>query len=234
MEDEIALADGLLALGLAQGESGDTDAGSTLRAALRLARKRRPSVIEPIVLAGLAVEDLKRGRHRTALRRYSSAADLAHELGDVVHEAESVAAVAEIAATVRDTPRSLESLQRLIDLVQQQEAPLDHALVGITRIGDAWYQVGDIEGAAGVFAAGIVLAAAEGGDPDREDFWRRLGRAAVAPFVYANARGVPTEPLEQALIEALRANVGRRFGVLARVVKVAAASQRAAASRRSS
>jgi tetratricopeptide (TPR) repeat protein len=213
--NEVELADVLGTLGLAESAAIGPGAGETaFRTSLGLARKHRLRAAEAVALGGLAQGDFAKGRHRKALALYEQAALIEREQNDHRHEAESLAAVVEAAAHLRDVKKFEQHLQRLIDVVQKDGGPVDVALAGIARSGGVWLRHGELETAAETFSTGILLAAAEGGDPGGAPFARLVGRAVVAPFVYAHEHGIAADEVEGAI----RRSLGARLAGSGRVL----------------
>jgi tetratricopeptide (TPR) repeat protein len=191
---------GTLGLALAAAESLE-EAVDVLDSSLRLASDLDLKGTQAIALGGLASVEYRREEFEAARDLYERAAAVERETHDVPHEAESMAALVQTNALLNDVPRAEAAAQRLVDLVQNENAPPDVALHGLEIAALMFLQAGHLEEAASMYAVGIVLSGESRGDAD---LINALGRAVIAPFIHGAKHGVDEERLAKQVAAALR------------------------------
>jgi tetratricopeptide (TPR) repeat protein len=187
------------------------DAEASFRDVLAQSLRERSPSIAAVALGGLAAVAFSRRDYQGASRLYRRAARIERSMGDANHEAESLAALLEVDARLNRRRAFMKDIQRMIDVVQHEAAPLETALLGTSRSGGAWLEAANEDMAAEAFASGILLALVEGGEPTSPSFLRSVGKAVVAPFIYARLYQKPVDDLQAAITSRLAKPLGRRL-----------------------
>jgi tetratricopeptide (TPR) repeat protein len=222
LQGQMQIGGSVATLGLAQLGLDDLEgATASFKEGLRLARRTRDRSTEAISLGGLGQVAFDKGRFPAAIRYFLRAVDIESEDSDPTHETETWASLAETAARLNDKDRFESYLQHLIDTVQKKKGPLATALDGIRRAGTSWLEAGDLEAAGGVFATGILIAAAESVQRDEEQFASALGRAVLIPFFATANAGGDSVDLERFMRAELRRHLGKSSRVIESLFPIA-------------
>ena len=146
------------------------------------------------------------------MKHWAEAASIEAAEKDPVREIESVAGLLEATSRLRDKEATQRHLQRLIDLVQTQNAPLDVAQTAIARATREWLSIEGVETASELFAVLLILSAAESVGEDPHALVTAIARQAFV--VFHLVRNEDRDLVDQ-LDKATRKRLKRRFGTSA-------------------